>query len=148
MVSRVDDMITFVAYMLLPGELLVAMMLYPRFFLQLPLVAVLFSLSLFGFSFCCGSVHYLRAYDRNDTLQMVIMSWGTAVCSIGTALFLLPNIPILFRSVDTSLREQSADNAILVRNQRKHDVFRACVSHRLRNPPVRHGRSDSDADGT
>ena len=134
MVERPDDLMSFIAYMLLPAELFLAMILYPRFFLALPPVAIAFGIFLFGFSFCCGGVHYLRATQRIDTLQMDVLSWGTAFSAIGTALFLLPNISIFFKEVDKSLREQSNDNAILVEAKRKEETFRSYVSYQLRNP--------------
>ena len=64
MVDRSDDLITFVAYMLLPAELFLATFFYKRFFLAMPVSAIMFGFFLFGFSFCCGAVHFLRAVDR------------------------------------------------------------------------------------
>lgn len=134
MVERVDDLISFIAYLALPAELFLAMLLYPRFFLAMPLVARTFGIFLFGFSFCCGGVHFLRAVQRTDSIQMQVLSWGTAFCTIGTAVFLVPNITIFFRSVDQGLLEQSQDNAILANAKRREEIFRGSVAHQLRNP--------------
>ena len=114
MVERIDDFISFLAYSALPTELFVSVWLYPRFFLAMPIVARLFGVFLFLFSCFCGGVHFLRAVQRTDIIAMEILSWATAFTSIGTAIFLAPNIRIFFHEVDKGLRETSNDNAVLV----------------------------------
>lgn len=134
MVERIDDLISFLAYSALPTELFVSVWLYPRFFLAMPVVARLFGIFLFLFSICCGGIHFLRAVQRTDTIQMEVLSWATAFTSMGTAIFLALNIRIFFREVDKGLRETSNDNAVLVQAKRKEETFRGCMSFQLRNP--------------
>eukprot|EP00121_Abeoforma_whisleri_P007385 Awhi_evm1s6741 len=96
------DLVITVAYFSIPLQIVASLVNYPRFSnipVRLIVLLILFAL----FILLCGFGHLLRCMHMTNSPYFYYTNTLTAVVSLITALYLLPLIPNLLKTIDKSI---------------------------------------------
>ena len=102
----VADLIITIAYFSIPFQIVWSLTRHPALTRKVASNSVILLLVLFAlFIFCCGLGHLIRCLGLSDTHLFQVVNVVTAIVSMVTALYLIPIMPTLFRTVDANLRK-------------------------------------------
>eukprot|EP00121_Abeoforma_whisleri_P009134 Awhi_evm1s8392 len=133
MVIDPADLIITVAYFSIPLQIVASLINYPRLSnmpIRLLVLLILFAL----FIFLCGFGHLLRCMHMNNSMYFYYTNVMTATVSLVTALYLLPLIPNVLKTIDDSITKTEESLEETVQSKMQLMTFMAFLCHEIRNP--------------